>query len=100
MKLRTKTVCIRYWCRGPAPGVIVWLAIWYTIRSSLVWNDCNFNADWCISEILQLVVAPYLVEACQRPSSSKIEQDHMLHVAFCIPRYTGLFDCCSVLHNL
>lgn len=57
---RTSPACIRYRHRGPAPGVMVWAAIGYTTRTSLVRIDGTLNADRYISDILRPVVVPYL----------------------------------------
>ena len=57
---RTLPACIRYRSIGPAPGVMVWAAIGYTTRTSLVPIDCNLNTDHYIFGILRPVIVPYL----------------------------------------
>ncbi|CAL1274870.1 unnamed protein product [Larinioides sclopetarius] len=57
---RTLPSCIRYRHTGTAPGRIVWVAIGYKIRASLVRIDGNLNADRYIYDILRSVVVPYL----------------------------------------
>ena len=51
---RTSSACIRYRYKSPAPGVIVWVATWYTTHTSLVWIDSKLNSDRYISDILHV----------------------------------------------
>ncbi|GFX98867.1 transposable element Tcb1 transposase [Trichonephila clavipes] len=45
---------------GPAPGIMVWGGIGYHSRTPLVRIVCTLNCQRYISEVLELVVLPYL----------------------------------------
>lgn len=39
---------------------LVWAAIGYLIHTTIVWIECNLNADQYISDILRPVAVPYI----------------------------------------
>ncbi|CAL1274843.1 unnamed protein product [Larinioides sclopetarius] len=92
---RTLPDCIRYRLTGPAPGVMIWAANWYTTRTSIVQIDGILNADRYISVILRLVAVPYL-----RDLPNKIMQDHMLQVVFGPSSIHRVLNRCFVQHGL
>ncbi|XP_035216638.1 UDP-N-acetylglucosamine transporter-like [Stegodyphus dumicola] len=77
----TLPVCIRYQHRGPAPGVMVWAAIRYMPRTSLVRIYGNMSADWYTSDILCPVVVSYLRSL---PNAIFQQDNARLHVASCV----------------
>ena len=52
--------CVQYQHRGSHSGVMVWVAIGYATRTSLVLIKGNLNADRCISVNFCPVVVLYL----------------------------------------
>ncbi|GFT50370.1 uncharacterized protein TNCV_4750721 [Trichonephila clavipes] len=57
---RTLAAGIRHLHTGPSPGVVVWGAIRYTSRSSLVRIDGTLNSARYISSVLQPVVISFI----------------------------------------
>ncbi|GFW91543.1 transposable element Tc3 transposase [Trichonephila clavipes] len=69
---------------GPAPGVMVWDGIGYHSRTPLVCIAGTLNSQRYISEVLELVVLPYL----QGLTTTIFQQDNMRpHVARIVQRF-------------
>ncbi|GFT31312.1 transposable element Tc3 transposase [Trichonephila clavipes] len=52
--------CVMHRHTGPAPGIMVWGGIGYHSRTPLVCIASTLNSQCYISEVLELVVLPYL----------------------------------------
>ncbi|GFU07533.1 hypothetical protein TNCV_2225161 [Trichonephila clavipes] len=69
---------------GPAPGIMVWGGIGYHSRTPLVRIACTLNSQRYISEVLELVVLPYL----QGLATAIFQQDNVRpHVARIVQRF-------------
>lgn len=98
----TSLAYVRYRHRGPAPCVMIWVAVEYTTRTSLVWIDCNLYSDGNISTYLISYVEWLfsVFQACQVPSFNKITQDHTLHIVFRPSSKPMVFDFFPGLHSI
>lgn len=96
---RSSAALIRYCHRGLEPGMMIYVAIGYKTRITLILVDGNLEAERCISDILHSVVV-LCVRACQTPYSIKITQHHILNVVLWPSFIYRVFDCWPGLHVL
>ncbi|GFX59691.1 transposable element Tcb1 transposase [Trichonephila clavipes] len=76
--------CVMHRHTGPAPGIMVWGGIEYHFRTPLVRIAGTLNSQRYISEVLELVVLPYL----QGWATAIFQQDNAQpHVARIVQRF-------------